>query len=136
MKHHIFFLTGLWAIIFLADCSSNKTDYDTGLLRSRQNFDDGWQFTLSENADITNIYADTISWKKVHLPHDWSIEGGFDENNISGKRGGFFPGGIGWYKKDFSISDDQKAKRVIIEFDGVYKDADIWVNNQHVGFHK
>ncbi|MGC9349309.1 MAG: sugar-binding domain-containing protein, partial [Anaerolineae bacterium] len=69
------------------------------------------------------------------LPHDWSIEGPFDQNAPAGGGGGYLPGGIGWYRKRFKLPDQDQDKRAAIQFDGVYKNCDVWLNGHHLGFH-
>ena len=49
--------------------------------------------------------------------------------------GGFFPGGIGWYRKTFHAPADWKGKRVSVEFDGVYRDATVYLNGHKLGTH-
>ena len=79
-------------------------------------------------------FADT-AWRTVDLPHDWSIEGRPDKDNPSGAGGGFFPGGVGWYRKTFSAPAEWRGKRVSVEFDGVYKDATVYLNGHKLGTH-
>ena len=64
------------------------------------------------------------------------MEQGFSEDAVSGGRNGYFSGGIGWYKKEFSIPETYKNYNIQIEFEGVYKDTDVWVNEQLVGHQK
>jgi beta-galactosidase len=71
----------------------------------------------------------------VHLPHDWSIAGPFSQDHPSGGGGGYLPGGIGWYRKTFEWDPADQDKTVGIEFDGVYKNCDVWINSHHLGFH-
>jgi beta-galactosidase len=77
----------------------------------------------------------------VDLPHDWSIErvpgsaSLFDKQCPSGSGGGFLPGGIGWYRKTFTLPATAHGKRVFVEFEGVYMDSDVWLNSQHLGHH-
>ena len=77
-------------------------------------------------------FADA-SWRTVDLPHDWSIESKPDKDNPSGSGGGFFPGGTGWYRKTFTAPADWKGKRVSVEFDGVYRDATVYLNGHKLG---
>ena len=72
-------------------------------------------------------------WVDLDLPHDWSIGGPFREDNPSGPHGAYLPGGIGWYRKKFTLPDAAKGKQVSIEFDGVYMNSDVWVNGHHLG---
>lgn len=67
------------------------------------------------------------------MPHDWSIEGPFDEKNPAGGAGGFLPTGIGWYRKHFTLPVRYAGKRVFIEFDGVMANSDVWINGFHLG---
>jgi len=82
-----------------------------------------WRFKRSGGAIVSDA-----SWRVVDLPHDWSIESKPDKDNPSGAGGGFFPGGVGWYRKSFHAPADWKGKRVSIEFDGVYRDAAVYLN--------
>ena len=67
----------------------------------------------------------------MNLPHDWSIEGPYAATNASGT--GFLPGGVGWYRKTFQLPAAQRGHRVFIDFDGVYRDSDVWINGHHLG---
>lgn len=97
--------------------------------------DGGWKFFLGDpgGADAPS-FADA-SWRAVDLPHDWSIESKPEKDNPSGAGGGFFPGGIGWYRKTFHAPADWKGKRVSVEFDGVYRDAMVYLNGRKLGTH-
>jgi beta-galactosidase len=97
--------------------------------------DAGWKFFLGDPRGAeTPSFADA-SWRTVDLPHDWSIESKPDKDNPSGTGGGFFPGGIGWYRKTFHAPADWKGKRVRVEFDGVYRDATVYLNGHKLGTH-
>ena len=73
------------------------------------------------------------AWRKLDVPHDWSIEGPFDKDNPTRGSGGFLPSGVGWYRKHFTIPADSKDKRVFIDFDGVMANSDVWINGFHLG---
>ncbi len=97
--------------------------------------DAGWKFFLGDPGGAeSNSFADS-SWRAVDLPHDWSIESQPNKDNPSGARGGFFPGGVGWYRKTFHAPADWKGKRVSVEFDGVYRDATVYLNGHMLGKH-
>jgi beta-galactosidase len=97
--------------------------------------DANWKFFLGDPAGAEALsFADT-SWRTVDLPHDWSIESKPDKDSLSGSGGGFFPGGAGWYRKTFSAPADWKGKRVSVEFDGVYKNAAVYLNGHKLGDH-
>lgn len=103
--------------------------------RSRLNFDLGWEFHHGElqGDSIEQKRADRDGWVSINLPHDFGIEGPFDKSNASGGPGGYLPGGIGWYRKSFRMSDDAADKVVTISFDGVYMNSDVWINGHHLG---
>ncbi|MGA8670166.1 MAG: glycoside hydrolase family 2 TIM barrel-domain containing protein [Terracidiphilus sp.] len=97
--------------------------------------DAGWKFFLGDPSGAEAPTFADASWRSVDLPHDWSIESKPDKDNPSGAGGGFFPGGIGWYRKTFRAPADWKKKVVSIEFDGVYRDATVYLNGHKLGTH-
>jgi beta-galactosidase len=97
--------------------------------------DSDWKFFLGDpNGAEGKAFADG-SWRTVNLPHDWSIEGATDKNNPTGSGGGFFPAGTGWYRNTFTAPPEWKGKRVSVEFDGVYRDATVYLNGHKLGTH-
>ncbi|HEX4285812.1 MAG TPA: glycoside hydrolase family 2 TIM barrel-domain containing protein [Terracidiphilus sp.] len=97
--------------------------------------DDGWKFLLGDPKGAeANSFAD-VSWRSVDLPHDWSIESKPDKDNPGAAGEGFYPGGIGWYRKTFRAPGEWKGKRVTIEFDGVYENAAVYLNGNKLGTH-
>ena len=108
---------------------TNKTDNP----RSKQCFDAGWAFFKGDAKGAEQRAFDQSAWRTLDLPHDWSIEGPFDERNPSGVPGGYLPCGIGWYRKTFTLPDDMGGKKVFIEFDGVYMNSEVWINGQLLG---
>jgi beta-galactosidase len=97
--------------------------------------DEGWKFFLGDPAGAEAPAFDDGSWRAVELPHDWSIESKPAKDNASSGGGGYFPGGIGWYRKTFHAPETWKGRRVSIEFDGVYRDATVYLNGQKLGMH-
>jgi beta-galactosidase len=69
----------------------------------------------------------------VDLPHDWSIEGKTDAKNPSGNDGGYFPTGIGWYRKTFKFPSLLQQKKIGIYFEGVYMNAEVYINGKSLG---
>ena len=104
-------------------------------------FDAGWQFFKGGVERGQEPSVDDSRWRAVDLPHDWSIEdigstgSPFDSNAISQVGGGFTVGGTGWYRKTFTIPAADKNKRIHILFEGVYMNADVWLNGKHLGNH-
>ncbi|MCK5469573.1 MAG: DUF4982 domain-containing protein [Cyclobacteriaceae bacterium] len=124
----------VYLFILVTIISCNKTNNDS--IRTIENFDNDWFFTLNDSTNLFEESHKESDWSKIRVPHDWSIEAEPSMDNPSGKRGGYVIGGIGWYKKTFEVPVEQRQKNIVLLFEGVYKDADIWVNNHHVSFHK
>src|SRR5689334_2778624 len=97
-------------------------------------FDSGWRFHRRGAQGAETLTFDDSKWRVLDLPHDWSIEdlpgtnSPFDPDAISQVSGGFTVGGTGWYRKTFSVSADQKNKKILVLFDGVYMNAACWLN--------
>ena len=104
------------------------------MTRIRKLFDNGWKFHKGDIKGAEQAVFNDSAWRVLDLPHDWSIEGPFDKNNISGQSLAYLPGGTGWYRKSFKLVKDDKGKRVFIEFDGVFRFSDVWLNGHHLGF--
>jgi beta-galactosidase len=101
--------------------------------RQRLLMDYGWTFTRGDptGADATGF--DDSGWRSLDVPHDWSIEGPYDENAPTTGRGGYLPTGVGWYRRAFTLPVGSAGRRVTIEFDGVYQNSDVWINGEHLG---
>ncbi|MGA2853205.1 MAG: glycoside hydrolase family 2 TIM barrel-domain containing protein [Verrucomicrobiota bacterium] len=99
--------------------------------RVTEDFDANWLFSRGDFPSAMMRAFDDSVWRRVNVPHDWSIEGPFGAGFGSGN--GFAPGGIGWYRKYFKMDSNQKDRAVAIEFDGVYDYSEVWVNGQFVG---
>ncbi len=96
-------------------------------------FDKGWKFTLSDQSGYSSPGFNDKSWRSLDLPHDWAIEGDFSEDNPSGTGGGALPGGVGWYRKTFTLPSGLKGKEVYIDFDGAYMNATVYINGHELG---
>ncbi|MFC4035710.1 glycoside hydrolase family 2 TIM barrel-domain containing protein [Streptomyces polygonati] len=106
---------------------------------------DDWRFALVNPAGITDptgAYADAADpgyddsrWRAVRIPHDWSIEQTPSTANGTSGGTGYLPGGLGWYRKAFTLPPTVAGRRVSVEFDGVYMDSYIYCNGTLVGNH-
>ena len=102
--------------------------------RNRILFDSSWLFTLADSAQMSQTSYNDSKWRLLDLPHDWAIEGDFSAGNPSGAGGGALPGGIGWYRKHFRLSDLQSRNdRYFIAFDGVYMNSTVYLNGHELG---
>ena len=121
MKRKILFLTVLLTVL-------------TVQARERECFDKGWRFVLADSVQMARADYNDSHWRRLDVPHDWAIEGDFSASNPSGAGGGALPGGVGWYRKTFSLSlSDNAREKVFLEFDGVYMNSTVYVNGQKVG---
>jgi beta-galactosidase len=104
-------------------------------------FDADWRFHRGGAQRAEQTEFDDSGWRRLDLPHDWSIEdlpgthSPFQPDAISQVSGGFTIGGTGWYRKTFTVPNEQKGQRMLVQFDGVYMNADVWLNGQWVGTH-
>jgi len=101
----------------------------------RWRFDQEWRFHLGDIAEGRWREPDDSTWRLVDLPHDWSIELERDPANPSGSAGGYFPMGLGWYRKTFAAPEAWCGKKVRVEFEGVYMNAETWLNGHFLGRH-
>lgn len=99
-----------------------------------KNFDRDWLFILADSANMESTNYDDSQWRRLNLPHDWAIEGDFSPANPSGNTGGALPGGIGWYRKHFTLNERDKQTQYFIDFDGVYMNSTVYVNGQRIGY--
>ena len=91
----------------------------------------GWRFHLGECEEAWYKGYDDRSWRKVMIPHDWSVEAPFSKEYSSGT--GYLAGGIGWYRLRFSLPQAYQGKRLRLTFDGVYKNSQVWCNSYYLG---
>ena len=105
--------------------------------RTVQQFTAGWKFLQADAAGAEKPAFDDSAWKPVTLPHDWSIAGPVKEDAPSRGAGGFFPTGVGWYRKTFTVpaadATPKAARRTFIVFDGVMANSDVYLNGELVG---
>lgn len=77
---------------------------------------------------------DDSSWRTVHLPHDFVVEGTFDSKANTDH--GSLPTGVGWYRKAFTVPAEDKGRRLAVTFDGIYRNSQVWLNGRSLGRHK
>ena len=119
-------MTMLMAVLLLTGLATQA--------RERVCFDKDWRFMLADSAQMASVDYRDAHWRRLDVPHDWAIEGDFSASNPSGAGGGALPGGVGWYRKTFSLSlSDNAREKVFLEFDGVYMNSTVYVNGQKVG---
>jgi len=99
----------------------------------KQLFNSDWRFSLGDSSENSLPNFDDNNWRKLNLPHDWSIEGKSEKNNPSEGDGGFYPMGKAWYRKTFSVPTEWKDQKITIYFEGVYMNSEVFINGKSVG---
>ncbi len=99
----------------------------------RQDFNKNWKFSLGDDHLAAQADYDDSNWRALNLPHDWSIEGEFSADNSSTIEGGALPTGIAWYRKHFSIEKPEGKKQFYVDFDGVFCNSEVWINEHYLG---
>ncbi len=96
-------------------------------------FDSDWRFLKADAQGAEQPDFNDTDWRRLDLPHDWSIEGPFSADNPTTGSGGFLPAGVGWYRKRFQLPAQDAHRVVFVEFDGVMANSDVWINGVHLG---
>ena len=128
--------------------------------RERYLFDFGWKFTFGNGCDPAKDLGfgstqgdfaksgefkfstekwDDSQWRSLNLPHDWAVELPFVwDDSLQGH--GYKPLGrkypetsVGWYRRSFDIPESDRGRRILIEFDGAFRDALVFVNGYFIG---
>ena len=92
-----------------------------------------------------SVDFDDGDWEEISIPHDFSVEGEFDPKGADkyprlpglwyDRDSGYLPKGVGWYRRAFYLPSADKGKRIWLEFDGVYRNSDVWINGHWLGHH-
>ncbi|MBL7720696.1 MAG: glycosyl hydrolase 53 family protein [Chitinophagaceae bacterium] len=139
---------------------------NTTAQRQQMNFDNGWKFHFGHaanpekdfNYSVVNIFSKSgaavntaidpkfndSKWRALDMPHDWAVElpfvykDNFDVMSHGYKPvGGLFPEtSIGWYRKHFTIAKSDSGQRFQLQFDGIFRNANIWLNGFYLGNNK
>ena len=146
-----FSLNCLLVAAFFTIASSHLSAAGTSSPRERLLLDSGWKFHLGNewgfaqnrakagtgSGPASKSYSDA-SWRTVNLPHDWAVELPFDQSADAGH--GFKPVGPGfaannvaWYRRTFELPKEDAGKRIGLEFDGVFRNCEVFVNGWFVG---
>jgi beta-galactosidase len=127
------FLKILFVFALLSFPSLAQSPDQSNMTRQRVLFTNDWKFVLAADTTAYEVSFDDSAWRKLNLPHDWSIELPFDQHAAAGVGGGALPGGTGWYRKAFELPANDKGKQVFIDFDGIYCNSEVWINGYHLG---
>jgi beta-galactosidase len=98
-----------------------------------KSFNDGWKFHLGDASGAEQPGYDDSSWTSLSVPHDWSPALGMSQSAPGRDGEGYSTGGIGWYRKTFTLGSAYAGQRIRIEFDGVYMQSEVWINGTKLG---
>ncbi len=131
-------------------------------LRERVSLDFGWKFALGHACDpmrdfgfgklngtgayaksgdaggATGVHFDDSKWESLQVPHDWAVALPFVVEEVLVGHGGkpvgrdFPESSIGWYRRKIEVKPEDAGKRIVLEFDGVYRNATVFVNGHWV----
>jgi beta-galactosidase len=101
--------------------------------KRRVGFNKDWKFKLDSTQSYYGPNVNDVTWRTLNLPHDWSIEFPFDSTSPTGIGGGALRGGLGWYRKTFVLPQSDKGRNIFIDFDGVYRNSEVWINGHSLG---
>lgn len=127
--NNILVLLMLIAVILLDSCNKKEDAF----ANRKVSFNSDWSFHLNDSIKDKDTIDTSTKWRTLNLPHDWSIEGKFEEKSPAGYGGGALNGGLGWYKKTFKVAAADSTKITSITFDGVYKNSEVWINGHYLG---
>ncbi|MDD2385235.1 MAG: beta-galactosidase GalB [Bacteroidales bacterium] len=132
------FIIILVFLSFVGFSQENSNDF------SKEKFNDNWKFerfgkhpekpgqVIIEPEGLEKVIFEDADWRTLNLPHDWGIEGPFRDDLVN--ETGLLPWqGVGWYRKSFVVSENEKDKQIFIDFDGAMANAKVWLNGQFVG---
>ncbi|WP_312792416.1 glycoside hydrolase family 2 TIM barrel-domain containing protein [Sphingobacterium sp.] len=126
------FHTGYSRMMILLFLLLATADSLSGQSRKVMDFNGGWWFKLDSNQQYSNGRKGE-GWRKLDLPHDWSIEMPFRENSPAGSGAAYLDGGVGWYQKSFKLSSTERGQRIFVAFEGVYENSEVWINGHFLG---
>jgi len=119
--------------LFLLICTVLFSCSTQNKVRNTTDFTENWKFYLGDDSVAYTPAYDDTGWRTLDLPHDWSIEADFSVDNPATPGGGALPGGIGWYRKEFTIDKSNENKNIYIDFDGIYWNSKVWINGHLLG---
>jgi beta-galactosidase len=123
----IVILTGL-SVLFLLPSAVTAAN-----ARITESLDANWHFFKGDAPGAEQPQFDDHAWRKLNVPNDWSIAGPFCETNPAGGAGAYLPTGVAWYRKEFTLPENDSNQCVFVLFDGVMANSDVWINGVHLG---
>ena len=104
-------------------------------MREMSNFNKNWYFILEDNCEFAKEAINEDAFRKLNLPHDWSVDYEPDKDEKTGGGGGYGKSGIAWYRKHFDLKNFGENEKIYLYFEGIYMDSTVYVNGQKAGGH-
>ena len=123
-------MTKVKIIVILLALSGTLNGWSQGF-GNRELINADWYFNLGDGKYAGAEYFNHSEWRKLELPHDWSVESVASPSLASCT--GYFPGGIGWYRKDLDIPKSQEGNKVYVYFEGIYNNSEVFINGKWIG---
>lgn len=130
------------AVAFLCSCASDpakKTDPKSGSARHRTLLDANWMFhrgDVESSNEVIAVNFDDSEWHPVQLPHDYVLDGTYADSTNKVVRGhAYLPYEVAWYRKHFTVPASDQEKILRLDFDGVFRDSEVWLNGEFLGRH-
>lgn len=124
------FLFFLFSIAFVS-CDSHQEEI--GNSRVVKSFNNDWKFIQEEVEGAEALKFNDKNWQVLNVPHDWSLESEFNQDNLSARGGAYVTTGIGWYRKEFQLPKSAEGRRVWINFGALMANSDVYINGHHLG---
>lgn len=124
-----------WIILVIVVFFTTYFIYQTreSIPRLDTSIDLNWKFSMGDQPGAEEPQYDDSGWRFLSLPHDWMIEQEVHPDNPSGRAGGYYPGGIGWYRKIIDMTEYENSKQFYLLFEGIQMNADVYFNGTHLG---
>lgn len=99
-------------------------------VRLTQLFNFGWKFQAGNPENVYAVDYDDSGWRNLDLPHDFQIEQPWEQSAGGGR--GYKAMGSGWYRKSFKADPAWKNKKVLLDFEGVMLNGEVWFNGRKI----
>jgi beta-galactosidase len=126
-------------ILGFSSCVSKPADPAGASLRQHTLLDADWLFHRGDllSGDQTAAVAADFndqSWDRVQIPHDYTLDGAYAPSNDRGH--GYLPFPVAWYRKHFTAPPSDQGKILQLEFGGIFRESDVWLNGKLLGHHR
>lgn len=141
LKSSFFIFLNLFLLAFSGNISAQNIAGNRNML-----FNENWSFYRGDVKDAASPGFDDSSWRNIDLPHDISMEDLPEQDSLTagpffkliekGGDVGYLKGGVAWYRKNFVLNREDQRKQVILNFDGIQTEAEIYINGRKIAEHK